>query len=119
MKKLPLVILALTQAFISSVVAAEKGTLGFSLKIDASGIFSPTVNSAKIASIVPNSPAAEQHLAVGDEIVQIESTEVSGHKASELKPLIQKQVGETVHLKLKRPNGETYSATLVAVKPPR
>jgi hypothetical protein len=44
---------------------------------------------------------------------------VPGRKASELKPLIQKEAGESLHLKLKRRNGETYSVTLVAVKATR
>jgi hypothetical protein len=32
---------------------------------------------------------------------------------------MQKQVGETVRLRLKRPTGETYSVTLTAAKAPR
>jgi hypothetical protein len=31
---------------------------------------------------------------------------------------MQKIVGESLHLKLKRPNGETYSVTLIAAKKP-
>ena len=66
----------------------------------------------------PKSPAADKSIAVGDEIIQVENTDVPRHKASELKPLMQKAVGESLHLKLKRPNGETYSVTLIAAKRP-
>jgi C-terminal processing protease CtpA/Prc len=77
-----------------------------------------TVKSVTVESIAPRSPASEQSIAVGDEIIQIEETTVPGRRAWELKPLIQKQVGQSIHLRLKRPTGETYSVTLIAVKPP-
>lgn len=103
----------------SAARAGEKGWFGFALKIAGEGFFNPTIRAVTVASIVPQSPAAMQPIAAGDEIIQVENTEVAGRKASELKPLIQKQVGETILLRLKRPSGETYSVTLVAVKPPR
>jgi C-terminal processing protease CtpA/Prc len=116
MKKLFLALLLLAFAFIAAAKAGEKGWFGFNLKIAGEGFFNPTVRSVTVASIAPQSPAAAQPIAVGDQIIQVENTEVPGHKASELKPLMQKQVGETIHLRLKRPSGETYSVTLVAVK---
>ena len=118
MKKLPLVVLALTWIFTSSLLAAEKGWLGFELNIAGESFFSLTVRSVTVASVTPKSPAAGQAIAAGDEIIQVEQTTVPGRKAWELKPLLQKQVGESVHLKLKRPTGETYSVTLTAVKRP-
>ena len=118
MKKLSLVFLAFAWFFASSLMAAEKGWFGFAAKVSADGIFNPTVTSVKVSSIEAHSPAAEQSVAVGDEIIQIEATEVPGHKASELKPLMQKAVGETIHLRLKRPAGQIYSVTLIAVKRP-
>jgi C-terminal processing protease CtpA/Prc len=100
--------------------AGEKGWFGFELEIAGQGFFlNPTVRAVRVVSVVPKSPAAEQSIVAGDEIIQVENTEVPGRKASELKPLIQKPPGESVHLKLKRRNGETYSVTLVAAKPPR
>ena len=118
MKRLAATILALALVLPSTSMAAEKGWFGFDLKIAGAGLFNPTVRSITVASIAPGSPAAAKAIAVGDEIVQIEETSVQGRKASELKPLIQKQVGETIHLRLKRPGGEIYSVTLVAAKNP-
>ncbi|MEN3371248.1 MAG: hypothetical protein V7609_3391 [Verrucomicrobiota bacterium] len=119
MKKLSLLVLLLTLVWTSMAAAADKGWFGFGLKVAADGFFNPTVISITVESIAPHSPAAEQHIAVGDQIIQVENTEVPGHKASELKPLMQKQAGETIRLRLKRQAGETYSVTLTAVKAPR
>lgn len=104
--------------FLQVAAAGEKGWFGFSTTIRLSGIFPPTLASVTVDGVEPKSPAAEKSIAVGDEIIQVENTEVPGHKASELKPLMQKQVGEVLHLKLKRANGETYSVSLVAAKHP-
>lgn len=118
LKKLSLFFTAMV--CVSAARAGEKGWFGFELEIAGEGFFlNPTVRSVRVASIVPQSPAAAQSIAAGDEIIQVENTEVPGRKASELKPLIQRQVGESLGLKLKRRNGETYLVTLVAVKPPR
>ena len=119
MKKLLLVVLALTWVFTSNLVAAEKGWFGFGLKVEGSGFLSLIVHSVTVESIAPHSPASEKSIAVGDEIIQVEETTVPGRRAWELKPLLQKQVGDTIHLRLKRPAGETYSVTLTAAKAPR
>ena len=118
MKKLLLAVLSLTWIFASSLKAAEKGWFGFELNIAGESFFSLTVRSVTVASIIPKSPAAAQSIAAGDEIIQVEQTTVSGRKAWELKSLLQKQPGESIHLKLKRPTGETYSVTLIAAKRP-
>jgi C-terminal processing protease CtpA/Prc len=119
MKKLCLLALALTFVWTSVATAGEKGFFGLGLKVAGEGFFNPTVKSITVESVTPHWPAAEQGVAVGDEIIQVENTEVPGHKASELKPLMQKQVGETIRLRLKRPTGEIYSVTLTAAKAPR
>src|SRR3954447_11251013 len=110
-----LVIAAWTQA----VCAGEKGWFGFGADIKVDGILSPTLVWVKISKVEPGSPAAEKGIVVGDEIVQVENTDVPGHKARELKPMMQKQVGETLHLRLKRASGETYAVGLVAAKSPK
>ena len=118
MKKLPLVVLAFALVFTSNLSAAEKGWFGFGLKVEGSGFLSFTVKSVTVESIAPHSPASEQSIAVGDEIIQVEETTVPGRRAWELKPLLQKQVGDKIHLRLKRPTGQIYSVTLTAAKSP-
>lgn len=101
-----------------AAAAPEKGYFGFKLAVSTSGfMFNPTVKRVTIGSIVPNSPA-DGRIAVGDEIIEAEGHAVPGAKALELKPIMQKSPGETVHLKLKRNNGESYSVEITAVKRP-
>jgi C-terminal processing protease CtpA/Prc len=109
----------LAAALTHSAFAAEKGWFGFGVAIKGEGFFlNPILRSVTIDTVEARSPAAEKGLAIGDEIIQLETTEVAGHRALELKALMQKVVGESLHLKLKRPNGETYSVTLIAAKKP-
>ncbi|MFN2475823.1 MAG: PDZ domain-containing protein [Chthoniobacterales bacterium] len=109
----------LTLAILTGAQAApEKGYFGFKLGAETTGFpLNPTVKRVVIKSVVPDSPAAG-HLEVGDEIIEAEGHAVPGAKALQLKPIMQKSPGETVHLKLKRANGESYSVNLTAVKRP-
>ena len=118
MRKLLVGFIVLT-VWTHAVWAGEKGWFGFGADIKVDGILSPTLVWVKISKVEPASPAAQKGVAVGDEILQVDNTDVPGHKARELKPLMQKQVGETLHLRLKHANGETYSAALIAVQPPK
>ena len=99
--------------------AEEKGWFGFKLDVQTSGFaLNPTVKTAKVDSVTPNSPAAEQKIAPGDEIIEAEGQKVPGGRALKLRPIMKKKPGESIRLRLKRANGETYSATIVAAKRP-
>ena len=118
MKKLLVGVLLLT-VWTYTVFAGEKGWFGFGVAVKVEGfILNPTLSSVTVDTVEAHSPAAGKGIAIGDEITQLENTDVPGHKAWDLKALMQKSVGESLHLKLKRPNGEIYSVTLVAVKRP-
>jgi len=82
--------------------AAEKGWFGFALAIDADGILNPKLRSIKIDKVFPASPAAKAGLSSGDMIVEIDGIVVEGAKADSLKTAMQKSVGETLRLKIKR-----------------
>ena len=100
-------------------VAGERGWFGFGLKVTGGGFFlNPTVKTLAIGSVVPGSPAARSPIKVGDTIYRIEGVPIAGRKANELKALAERQVGQTLHVALKRPSGEVYSVALVAVKRP-
>lgn len=100
--------------------AGEKAWYGFRVKIDTAGfVLNPTVRSAVIQKVLPNTPAADQHIGVGDEIIEAEGKVVSGGRALQLKPILSKQVGEVLHLRLKRANGEMYPAVLTGIKKPQ
>jgi C-terminal processing protease CtpA/Prc len=118
MKKLALCLL-LVAASIDASSAAEKGWFGFGVAIKAEGFFlNPILTAVTIDTVEARSPAAEKGIAIGDEIVRVGNTDVPGHRALELRSLMQKTVGESLQLKLKRPNGGTYSVTLIAAKKP-
>jgi predicted metalloprotease with PDZ domain len=96
--------------------AAEKGWFGFALSIDADGIFNPKLRSIKIDKIFPASPAAQAGLSAG---VEIEGIVVEGAKADTLKAAMEKSVGETLRLKIKRGADASRDVSLIAApKPP-
>jgi C-terminal processing protease CtpA/Prc len=94
--------------------AAEKGWFGFALAIDADGILNPKLRSIKIDKIFPASPAAKAGLSAGDMIVEIEGIAVEGAKADTLKAAMQKSVGETLRLKIKRGTDAAQDVSLIA-----
>ncbi|CAN5809411.1 hypothetical protein BH11PSE12_BH11PSE12_21450 [soil metagenome] len=94
----------------------ERGSLGFSVNVDGEGFFlNPTLKSVTIVSVTKGAPAANASIAAGDMITEAEGRVIAGSKGRELESLMKVSVGQSLHLKLKRPNGEEYSAVLVAV----
>jgi C-terminal processing protease CtpA/Prc len=118
MKTFSLAFILVMFLFAAVAGAEETSWFGFRFAVKGSGLINPTIKSVVIQSVSPGSPADAQHIAVGDEVIEIAGTPVQGHKANELKPLIQKRVGENLHLRLKRIGGESYSASMVAVRRP-
>ena len=105
---------------VPGALGAEHGWFGMVVNVDGSGFFlNPTIKSATIQKVVPASPAAQQNLAAGDEIIAIEDRVVAGKKAKELEPLMQKEVGEALHLRIKRPDGKLFPAVLIAAREPK
>ena len=105
---------------VSSCLAGESGGwFGFTINVDAS-IFSlnPVLRSATVAKVVAGSPAARGGVIVGDQIIQVEGVAIVGRRAKEIKPLMQKAAGETLHLQMKHLNGNIYSTSLVAQAKP-
>ena len=91
-----------------------KGTFGFVAKVDADGIFSPTLKAVHIQSVQPGLPAALAGIVAGDSILEVEGTKVAGAKASTMADRMKKKPGESVLLKLLRVSGDTYVVKLVA-----
>jgi C-terminal processing protease CtpA/Prc len=109
--------LALIAAFAAGAVFAieSRGTFGFVAKVDADGIFNPTLKSVFVQSVQPGMPAAIAGVVAGDSIVEVESIKVAGASASTMAERMKKKPGETLILRLLRANGETYLVTLTAV----
>ena len=108
-------LLALLFSLSSAVWAGEKGYFGFALSINAEGMFwNPTLRAVKIATVAPQSPAAEAGMVTGDEILEVAGKPVPGAKGNDLKAHVEKDIGQALHLKLRRANGEVAAVTLVA-----
>lgn len=104
---------------VCSAQAGAGGWFGTGVKVDGSGFFlNSTLKPATITKVAAGSPAAKAKLEFGDSIVEVEGRRVAGCKAKELEPLMEKAVGESLHIRLKKKSGELSSVTLVAAPPP-
>jgi C-terminal processing protease CtpA/Prc len=104
-----------TQAYVAAHADEPKGTFGFVAKVDAEGIFNPTLKTVHIQSVQQGMPAAVAGIAAGDRIIEVQGVKVEGAKASEMAERMKKKPGESIVLKLSRSLGESYEVTLVAV----
>jgi C-terminal processing protease CtpA/Prc len=96
-----------------------EGFFGLAVTVHGEGFFlNPTVRSVTVKKVEPKSPAANAGIAAGDQIVEAEGRTIAGAKARELEPMMNKKPGQALHLLLKRPKGESYKATLIAVARP-
>jgi C-terminal processing protease CtpA/Prc len=77
-----------------------------------------TVESLAIDAVFPNSPAARAHLDKGDEILEVEGKPVAGMAPEALHAAMERGIGQPLHLRLKHPSGEMFSAVLVAAAIP-
>lgn len=119
LRRLALICLAAISTAGASIASGSEGWFGLALNVDAGGFFlSPTVRSAKVIAVVPNSPAAMQGLKVGDQLLEIEGLQVVNGDAKRLQAAMEKKVGDMLRLELQRPSGEIYVAVLTAAKQP-
>jgi C-terminal processing protease CtpA/Prc len=96
-----------------------RGWFGVKLDVDTTGFsLNPTLRSVTISKVIAGSPAASQGLASGDQVQEVEGLTVPGRKAREVQAVMHRSVGETLHLRLKRVNGDVYSVALTAVARP-
>ena len=102
-------------AFASAgTLASDKGYFGLSVSVDADGFINPTLKTVIVKGVTPNSPAAKAGVVAGDAIPEVEGKTISGLKAADLKPFMQRKVGETTSFDFKRASGELKSLSLVA-----
>jgi S1-C subfamily serine protease len=104
---------------LASATAAERAWFGFHIKPETTGFpLNPVVRSVVIDKVKPHSAAAALDIRIGDQIMEVEGRTVPGTRALQLISLLQKQPGEWLHLRLKRPSGESYSAAVEGIKKP-
>lgn len=95
----------------------EQGWFGIRYAVETEGLLSGTIKSVAISAVRPDSAAAE-HVTAGDVVIEVENQAVAGSRASTLRALLCKSVGETLHLRLRSATGEIYTATLIAGRKP-
>ena len=119
MRKFSILLGLLLHLSLATANAADKAWYGFRLKVDTAGfVLNPTVRSAVIQKVAPDSPATANKIEVGDEIIEAEGKKVPGGRALQLKPFLSKKAGDTLRLRLKRPDGEIYSVIVTGIKKP-
>ena len=115
--KLRSIVFALAIALPATVFATERGVIGVSMAIDSEGSFlSPTLRSIKIVMVIPESPAALAGIKAGDEVIEVAGRLVAGAKAREIQALAEKDVGQSLNLKVRHSEGGVAAITMVAVE---
>jgi C-terminal processing protease CtpA/Prc len=114
-----LILVAAASGWPLPAAAAEKGWFGIEVSIEADGSnTNPMIHSVTIQKVIPDSPAAQAGLAVGDVILEADALPLPGMKTDMLRSAMAKQVGETLRLKVRR-GGDEKMVSMVAVhKPP-
>lgn len=103
----------------NSAADPANGIFGITVTISADGVFNPTIQKAEIVEVIAGLPAAKAGLAIGDEVLEVDGQRIPGATAKELAPLTKgKKVGSPVGIVLKRPDGQSYTVTLIAVARP-
>lgn len=111
---------ALATALMTAGTArAADGTIGISVSVQGEGFFlNPTLQSVRIAKVAPQSPAHLAGMAEGDQILEVEGRKVQGAKASELKPYLSREAGQTLRILLKKATGEEKLVTVTTAPKP-
>lgn len=100
--------------------AAGSGYLGLQVAVSGEGLpWNPTLRAVRIAKVMPGSPADKAGMAEGDHIVAVEGKPVEGAKANELKPYMEREIGQTVTFAVKKASGEVKTLSVVAGPKPQ
>ncbi len=95
--------------------AGERGYFGFGMNVDADGMFwNPILRSVTIKDVAPQSPAASAGMQAGDAVLEVAGKPVAGAKGKEMQAAIEKDIGESVQIKVRHPNGDVAVLTMVA-----
>lgn len=119
MRNLAFILLFLACLCPATTKAVEKAWYGFHIKPALEGFaLNPVVKSVVIDKVKANSPASAQNIRVGDEIIEAEGIKVPGTRALQFVPILRKQPGDTLNLRLKTQQGRTYSVLVQAIQRP-
>lgn len=95
--------------------ATETGSFGVGILVRGSGFFlNPVIKSVTITELEQDMPAAKAGVSVGDSLLEVNGRAVPGARASDIRPLLERPIGESILFKLRRASGEEYSVSLVS-----
>lgn len=96
---------------------AASPKIGIAVLVEGDGFFlNPVITKVRMANVEKGSIAEAAGIVAGDEIEQIEGRSIGGKRASELRPYMTLNPGETRTLRLRHANGEPFDARLT--RPP-
>jgi C-terminal processing protease CtpA/Prc len=98
-------------ASVGVLAAAPSGQFGLVLNVQIDSV-TGAVERAMIMEVLPDSPASEQRLTAGDQVIEIDGQAVAGSTLAALQSLIDKARHRALRFRLRRPNGDLYSAAL-------
>jgi C-terminal processing protease CtpA/Prc len=115
MYRFQIILIGFLISFSVGAMAGEKGYLGLSFSVDGEGFFwNPTLNTIKIEKVVSNSPAAKAGIESGDLLLEIEGKKIAGAKLNDMKPYLERELGQTVRLAIQKSSGEVKQLAVVA-----
>jgi C-terminal processing protease CtpA/Prc len=85
---------------------------GLGLQVQADGFFNPKVIKVLVNLVEPESQAHTAGLSLGDELIRVQDFSLPGTDTALLKPHMNFVQGMPKRLVFRRPNGQTYEATL-------
>lgn len=102
------------------LVQAADGYIGLSVSVEGEGFFlNPILKVVKIAKVAPDSPAAQAGLREGELILEVEGRKVVGARASELKPYLEREVGQVLRFVIQGADGVQRAVSVTPGPKPR
>ena len=86
---------------------AAQARLGFAVSAETDGLFSTTLKSVKITSVVPGAPAEQAGLRAGDDVEAVNEVPIAGTAGSKIMDIVHAvKPGEHIRFKVRRDGAE-------------
>jgi C-terminal processing protease CtpA/Prc len=102
---------------LAPVASGAEQRLGFVTQVEGEGFFlNPIVTKILVTEVTKGSLAEAAGIKVGDQIVQVEGQNVIGKRATELRPFLKFNPGETRKFRLRHADGPEVDARITKPK---
>ncbi|MBD3668969.1 MAG: PDZ domain-containing protein [Kangiella sp.] len=96
-----------------TVLAEEKGSIGFSAKVGVDGFFNPEITSFEIEEVHVDSPAEKAGLNAGDQVIAIGDCVIPGCDTDDAQDYMDKKAGEELKLKVITQDGQEKEVVII------